>query len=160
MNETTKLYDYEDLKDQDIEALLDLPFSEIAKTKSFITPPKGSYIFDVVKCAKGVVGQGENETPAVIMHFSLNTVVEMLHPEDDKEPEVGSLVNLSYLGGSSIQRIRTIYGEIAVALQAENLGQLLEKFEGCKIACVVGHRKNKQNADEPYPTFSEVSLVQ
>lgn len=162
-------YTKEQLEEQSIANLLALPLNEIEDAVGYVLPPKGLYVLDLIGCKLDAVGSEANAKEAIVIDFEVDTTVELENPyseatkSGDHPVPAKSKFGTAFVGGGSVQYFKTQFKEVAMALQCNTVGDLINRLnQGVKINALIGHRAHT-NSDTGevryYPTFSNITLV-
>lgn len=123
---------FDDILDQNLEDLQDLPAFEV--------PPAGAYNATI----KGAEEKDINDHPAVEVKFVLNEVMELANPEDTP-PAAGTETSIIYMMDNEfgVGNFKELLKPIAAATGISKTRELVDAMKGMQVLLVTKVRQNK-----------------
>lgn len=152
----------DNLLDQDLDAIADLPSYEI--------PPDGFYKLLITKAEQKTVTIKDNKEAAVLdIGYKVMEVVELSDPTQRSlvENEDGSLKNIefneTYFFHNDPEKtksaIKGVFQEVGTALGLKNLGAVVAALPSLEVYATLKHREDKNDKDKVYAKISNVKVA-
>lgn len=145
----------DELKQIDVESLLDTQIDDIPLPADFVTPPPGYYRLGITKVEQKTIGA--NDIDGVSVNFVVLETME-LNKKDDTEVAVDSLFSVFYAVGfglaSLAKECKAIYGDEKITLR-----ELIERLDGMEVYAVIKNRKDKNDPERKYASVHQITPV-
>jgi hypothetical protein len=160
-----ELFDFDDLKDLDLDDIMQLTIGQIADAQKFVLPPRGIYKLKL-DIEMGTMGSGDKETKCISATWTILQTIELLDAEVDVPIPEGTEFSQNW-GGGGVTFFKTNLAPLGLQLGATEtttLAQLLEILSGKEYVGTVTHRDDKNKVDEKgkkitYPGVVDLSVV-
>jgi hypothetical protein len=145
----------DELKQIDVESLLDTQIDDIPLPADFVTPPPGYYRLGITKVEQKTIGA--NDLDGVSLNFVVLETME-LNKKDDTEVAVESLFSVFYAVGFGLAALakecKPIYGDEKITLR-----ELIERLDGMEVYAVITNRKDKYDPERKYAGVKQLTPV-
>lgn len=145
----------DELKQIDIESLLDTQIDDIPLPADFVTPPPGYYRLGIQKVEQKTVGA--NDIDGISLNFIVLETME-LSKKDETPVADESLFSVFYAVGFGIASLakecKAIYGDEKISVR-----ELLERLGGAEVYAVITNRKDKNDPEKKYAAVKQLTLV-
>src|SRR5690606_986992 len=120
-------------------ALLTTDMDDIEKQAGFVDLPDGSYLMKVTKSSVN------NAQLAIGLLLEVEAVIELANPaEDEGKVGPGDRYCERYVKAFGITRLRTVFEEVMLQLNARDPMSLVEALNGTRLLATIGHREDKK----------------
>ena len=145
----------EELKNIDIESLLDTQIADIPLPADFVTPPPGYYRLGITKVEQKTVGA--NDLDGVGISYTVLETME-LSKKDDTPVADESLFSTFHAVGFGLAALakecKAVYGEEQITLR-----ELVERLEGMEVYAVIKNRSDKNDKEKKYCSVHQITPV-
>lgn len=155
--------------------LLDTPLEEIAGLASYEIPPDGVYrlLVEKVEQKPGINLNSGSVADVISFNYKVVEVIELTDPTlaadllDDKGNTKEIKFNESFffkkndpIGvGKTKDALKTNFGEVATAIGARNLMEMINGLEGLEVVGVLKRRVDANDAEKVYAQMRKVRLA-
>lgn len=135
-------------------ALLTTDMDDIEKQAGLVNLPDGSYVLAVTKASVN------RAKLAIVLMLEVEQIVELANPgEDEGKASVGDKYCERYTKAFGITRLRTVFEEVMLQLNARDPVSLVEALNGTRLLVSIGHRTDKNDPTKHYSEIRAVTLA-
>ena len=144
----------DELKNVDLESILDMNLEDIPEAADFVTPPVGFYRLGITKCEQKEMGENEG----ISVSFTVLETLETNKKDVTRVPD-GSLFSVGYSGAFGLSNLKKQYKEVSEAGNYVTFRELIENLEGMEVFAIVKNRKDKNDPEKVYASVESVKPV-
>lgn len=154
----------EEIKQLDINDLLDVSMDDVEELPDYITPPKGYYALTIPKIEQKTVETKDGDVETFVFTWAVSRTIELSDAKDAKGNDIlpvedGTLFTSSYMQGQGIQRLIKLFQPVAKEQNCKSLRELINVLPTIELNAVIEHRFAKEDRKAKTSPFPDISSV-